>query len=191
MTVLNFKNRSQNEYEIWLTIIERVCKIKSDIFVIKSFYKEKGIKMPVRLKDLVSEAKAIIDEANCLRAQKLIQEGYTPLDVRESYEYLAGTLPMSVHISRGLLEPKCDLTFDGHDPRMNDLNKCWLVFCQAGGRGALATYTLRKMGYKNVVNLLGGFKAWKDAGYDITCPPTEEGLMFCNHPWNPVHEKKA
>ncbi|WP_319380326.1 rhodanese-like domain-containing protein [Thiomicrorhabdus sp.] len=143
--------------------------------------------MPIHLKDLVTEAKAIINEVDCAQASDMLQSGYTPLDVRESYEYLNGTIPMSKHISRGLLEPKCDMDFAGHDPDMEDPDKCWLVFCQAGGRGALATYTMRKMGFKNVVNLTGGFKAWQDAGLDVTCPPTEEGLMLCNHPWNPQH----
>lgn len=141
--------------------------------------------MPIHLKDLVSEAKTIIDEVDHQKAAELIKEGYTPLDVRESYEYLNGTIPMAKHISRGLLEPKCDSEFAGCDPEMMDTDKCWLVFCQAGGRGALATYTMRKMGFKNVVNLAGGFKAWQNANQDITCPPTEEGLMLCNHPWNP------
>lgn len=142
--------------------------------------------MPIHLKDLVSEAKAIIDEVDVQKAKELINDGYKPLDVRESYEYLAGTIPMSKHVARGILEVKCDVDFPAHDPDMEDPSKCWLVFCQAGGRGALATYTMKKMGFKNVVNLAGGFLAWKEAEKDITCPPTEQGLMLCDHPWNPA-----
>lgn len=34
-------------------------------------------------------------------------------------------------------------------------------------RGPLATKTLNEMGYKNAVNINGGLKVWKAAGYPI------------------------
>ena len=39
--------------------------------------------------------------------------------------------------------------------------------CQSGGRSALATATMQQLGYKNVVNLAGGFAAWKAAGLPV------------------------
>jgi len=45
-----------------------------------------------------------------------------------------------------------------------------MIFCHCGGggRGALATESLQKMGYKNARNMAGGFKAWKAAGLPTT-----------------------
>jgi len=40
-----------------------------------------------------------------------------------------------------------------------------ICHCGGGGRGALATESLQKMGYKNVRNMAGGLKAWKAAGF--------------------------
>lgn len=141
--------------------------------------------MPCTLKSLVSSAKSNIKEVDCKTAIDLIKQGYRPMDVREAAEYLDGTIPMSLHIPRGLLEPMCDPEFAGHNPELGDPEQPWLVFCQSGGRGALAADTMQKMGYQRIVNLAGGFSAWKEACGETFCPPTENGLIRCDHPWNP------
>jgi len=51
-----------------------------------------------------------------------------------------------------------------------DKDKTYLVYCKTGGRGAIVTCDLKKLGYKNVYNLKGGFNAWKKAG-----EPVEKG----------------
>ncbi|MDX1795589.1 MAG: rhodanese-like domain-containing protein [Hydrogenovibrio sp.] len=140
------------------------------------------------LKSLVSEAKSHIKEVDCEQAKDLIAQGYKILDVREPAEFLDGTLPMALHIPRGMLEPMCDKDFAGHNPELSDLNQPWLIFCQSGGRGALAADTMQKMGYTQVVNLLGGYSAWKASGGETYCPPIENGLIRCDHPWNPGYQ---
>ncbi|MDG6778622.1 rhodanese-like domain-containing protein [Thiomicrorhabdus sp. zzn3] len=145
--------------------------------------------MPLRLKEMVMAAKANIKEIDCKEAQDLFKcGGYKPLDVREAAEYLEGTIPMAVHIPRGMLEPICDANYACHKGEMADLDQGWVVFCAAGGRGALATDTMQKMGYTNVVNLAGGFAAWKECEGNITVPPVEGSLMRCDHPWNPGYQ---
>jgi rhodanese-related sulfurtransferase len=39
-----------------------------------------------------------------------------------------------------------------------------LVYCQSGGRSALAVEALQKLGYGKAVSLAGGYKAWQEAG---------------------------
>jgi rhodanese-related sulfurtransferase len=43
-----------------------------------------------------------------------------------------------------------------------------IVYCGVDLRGPLATKTLNDMGYKNAVNMIGGLKAWKMAGYPLS-----------------------
>lgn len=144
--------------------------------------------MPLRLKDLIQTAKSNISEIPCEQLNEYRKRGYKVLDVREPAEYLNGTIPTSVHIPRGILEPKCDMCFEGHESELSDTNQPWIIFCQAGGRGALATHTLQQMGYTDVINLMGGFQAWKTFGGDIETPPIENGLIHCDHPWNPGYQ---
>jgi rhodanese-related sulfurtransferase len=142
--------------------------------------------MALRLKDIVTAAKANIEEINCQEAQDLLKTGeYKFLDVREPAEYLDGTIPMSVHVPRGMLEPVCDTCYAGHKGEFADLDQKWVVFCLSGGRGALAADTMQKMGYSHVLNLAGGFTEWKACNGDITVPPVDNGLIKMDHPWNP------
>ena len=41
------------------------------------------------------------------------------------------------------------------------------MYCAGGGRSADAAEILVKKGFKNVVNLTGGFSAWKKANLEI------------------------
>ena len=45
-----------------------------------------------------------------------------------------------------------------------DKNKKVYLYCKAGGRSAKASKVLDSLGYKNIINLEGGFDAWKEAG---------------------------
>ena len=49
-----------------------------------------------------------------------------------------------------------------------DPNKKIVVYCGVGGQGALSAKTLKDMGFKNVSNLKGGVKAWKNSGQKTT-----------------------
>lgn len=97
----------------------------------------------------VSEAKAILDKG-----------GFTFLDVRTEKEYKKGHIPGAVNVPRGRLE------YDiGKD--ISDKNASVVMYCKTGGRSCLGTYTLLRMGYKNVKSMDGGWKAWTKAGYPV------------------------
>ena len=50
-----------------------------------------------------------------------------------------------------------------------------MFFCAGGLRSALAAKTAQDMGLKPVAHILGGFKAWKDAGGPVEAPPRAAG----------------
>ena len=105
--------------------------------------------------DFVVEARDQIQELGPGEADALERTGAVMLDVRDRDEYLEGSIPRSVHISRGLLEFKA-----GRHPALADRERPIVAFCGTGGRSALAAVTLKRMGFANVSSLGGGLDAW-------------------------------
>ena len=82
------------------------------------------------------------------------------IDIRDALELQnEGAIENALHISRGLLE------FSIHNGLETD--KEIILFCAAGGRSALATKTLKEMGYKKVCHIQGGFSALQNSKFKI------------------------
>jgi len=115
-----------------------------------------------RFQKLVAEAKKKITEISPQDAAAKLKGGEaTIVDVREKDEWDNEHIPDAIHMSRGTIE--LDI-----EEKVPDTNAMIICHCGGGGRGALATESLQKMGYKNVRNMAGGFKAWKAAGLPTT-----------------------
>jgi rhodanese-related sulfurtransferase len=111
---------------------------------------------------IVREAKAAINEVSVEEVKKMIDNkaDIILLDVRDREEYETGHIPGAINISRGSLDFKVNLIIP-------DKNKKIIVYCGLDLRGPLATKSLNDLGYKKAVNMIGGLKAWKEAGYPI------------------------
>ena len=84
-------------------------------------------------------------------------ESYVLLDIRTEAEYQAGHIQGAQWFARGRLEYYVQDLVKDPDTKI-------VLYCQTGGRSALATLTLQDMGYTNVVDLSGGFKEWVSGG---------------------------
>jgi glyoxylase-like metal-dependent hydrolase (beta-lactamase superfamily II)/rhodanese-related sulfurtransferase len=76
------------------------------------------------------------------------------LDVRESGERNCGAFATAAHIPLGDLPKR----YTELDP-----NRMLFVHCKGGYRSSIATSYLRRAGFPQVINLTGGFDAWKTA----------------------------
>jgi rhodanese-related sulfurtransferase len=111
---------------------------------------------------LVKEAKASIKEVSISEVKGMIdtKEKIILLDVRDKNEFETGSIPGAVNLSRGMLEFKVAALIPDKTEKI-------VVFCAIDLRGPLATKALNDLGYKNAVNMIGGLKVWKEAGYPI------------------------
>ena len=114
------------------------------------------------LEQIVQEAKAAINEVSAAEVKKMIdnKEDIILLDVRDKEEYEPEHIPGAINISRGTLELKSNLIIP-------DKTKKIIVYCGIDRRSPLATKTLNDFGYKKAINMVGGLKAWKEAGYPL------------------------
>ena len=112
--------------------------------------------MPMpEFKQLVEDAKKEIQEIDVAQLKRMQQakEDFLLIDVREKEEAARGMIPGAVHLSRGVLEVNIDQV-------TTDKGRKMVLYCGGGSRSALAAVNLKKMGFKNVISLEGGWRAW-------------------------------
>ena len=112
-----------------------------------------------------TEAKAAVKNIKVADAAKLLAEKkeVVVLDVRTPEEFKAGHLKGAVNIN--IQSP----TFK-EDVSKLDKSKTYLVNCAAGGRSTRACNAMGGFGFKDTLNLEGGFKAWTAAGQPVEKP---------------------
>ncbi|MEK8034554.1 rhodanese-like domain-containing protein [Ideonella sp. DXS29W] len=86
-------------------------------------------------------ARISVDELRTL----LTNDAITLLDVRETGEHAACTIPGAVCVPRGMLEFHADPASPFHRAGMAP-SRNYVLFCGSGGRSALAALTLQTMG---------------------------------------------
>lgn len=116
---------------------------------------------------MVAEAKGRIENLTPEEVAAEIEAGALLVDIREEEETKReGRIPQAVFAPRGMLEFWVDPTSPYHREEF-DPERRVVLYCASGGRSALASDTLQRMGYKNVAHLDGGLKAWKDQGRQV------------------------
>lgn len=90
------------------------------------------------------------------------------IDIRDIRELQReGTIPGSFHAPRGMLEFWADPQSPYHKS-VFATDKTIILFCASSWRSALAAKTLQDMGMANIIEMNGGFTAWRKAGGAIT-----------------------
>ena len=121
-------------------------------------------------KTLVDEAMQQIETINASEACKLSKEDKcTLIDIRDIRElWNEGAVEGAIHIPRGMLEFWLDPASPYYKKeKFEDPEKKMILFCAGGMRSALATKSLKDMGFKNICHIDGGFGAMKNSGFKV------------------------
>jgi hydroxyacylglutathione hydrolase len=97
---------------------------------------------------------SVDDLSDLLNSQKDLQV----IDVRQPGEYGAGHVPSAVNAPLASVE---------EDSTEFDPNRRTAVICAGGFRSSAATSVLERLGFKKLLNVLGGTGAWIKAGYPV------------------------
>ena len=124
----------------------------------------------------IKSSKELVDKANesiKVMSPEQVKNAYdkgevTLIDVRDIRElWKEGTIKDSIHIPRGMLEFWLDPQSSYYQEKKIGDIKNIVLFCALGFRSALATKSLKEMGFNNVANASGGFDSLKNAGLPI------------------------
>lgn len=85
------------------------------------------------------------------------------LDIREPYEFDAMHIDGSINVPRGVLESACEYDYEETVPELAEGRaEEIIVICRSGKRSVLAAYTMKQMGFENVISLKTGLRGWSD-----------------------------
>ena len=90
--------------------------------------------------------------------EKLGKEDLHLVDVREPVEFAGGRIVGAKLMPLGELE---------NLHKELDHSKPIYVICRTGNRSGKAQQKLKDLGFKNVINVQGGFNAWQDEGFEF------------------------
>ena len=127
--------------------------------------------MSLTIMERVAEAKSLVaaitpDELAAIAHR----DDVLVVDVRDHDEVaVTGIIEGAVHVTRGKLEFCADPASPFHKPIFST-DKTVVLYCQSGGRGSLCAKALLDLGYAEVRNLDGGFKAWVEYGGAVEKP---------------------
>ena len=118
--------------------------------------------------EMVAAAKQRVENLTVDQVAREIESGDALLvALREPEERTQnGGIAGAVSAPRGMLEFWADPTSPYHRPEF-DPGRRVILMCASGGRSALASDTLRALGYADVAHLDGGLKAWQEAGRPV------------------------
>jgi len=98
--------------------------------------------------------------------QRLLENKLNVLDVRREPEWMVG------HVAGAAWWPLDRFRLS---PPEVDLNLPLAVHCQSGYRSMIACSLLQRAGFKNVINVMGGFAAWQEAQLPVATDAAVEG----------------
>ena len=111
---------------------------------------------------IVNETRPKVKEVDLAQAQARLKENPNAalVDVREDLEWQNGHAAEAIHLGKGILERDIEGMFP-------DPNREIIFYCGGGYRSVLTADVARRMGYKNVFSLKGGYKAMVQAGWPM------------------------
>lgn len=115
--------------------------------------------------ELVQSSLKDIEECDIHQVKAMLdkEEDFSLVDVREDREWIQGHIVGASHLGKGIIERDIGNVIVNKDELI-------VLYCQGGFRSALAGENLKKMGYKNVLSMSGGFSDWLNNNFPIDKP---------------------
>ena len=102
----------------------------------------------------LAELRKLIPEVSVTEAYQLQQNNAIIIDVRTLAEHQEQHIKNCIYLGRDFLEFKIEEVIP-------NINQKIITACGGGFRSLFAAESLKNLGYNEVYNMAGGFRAWK------------------------------
>jgi len=116
--------------------------------------------------DLLARARARLRRLEPADAAAAVARGALLVDIRPAWQRAdEGEIPGALLIERNHLEWRLDPSSDARIPEAVDHDVEIIVVCSEGYSSSLAAASLHDLGLHRATDLVGGFVAWRAAGF--------------------------
>ncbi|HEX2046075.1 MAG TPA: MFS transporter, partial [Gaiellaceae bacterium] len=140
-----------------------------------------AVRSPTTIDELLAASRRRIRRLAPPEALAARDRGALLVDVRSHDDRARdGVVPGSIHVPRTVLEWRLDTTSGFANPAVRGRDDEVVLFCNEGFSSSLAAAELRRLGFRRVGDIEGGFRAWRDAGLpvgDARRGEEEEGIL--------------
>jgi rhodanese-related sulfurtransferase len=122
---------------------------------------------------ILSDTRAKLSRITPAQAYEELKNANTPqpvylVDIRPvAQREKEGGIDGSLIIERNVLEWRFDPRCDSRLPIVDRYDLRVIIFCQEGYTSSLAAYALQELGLLNATDVVGGYRAWKEAGLPV------------------------
>ena len=109
----------------------------------------------------INELKQYISEIDPSTAYNMQQDGAIIIDVRTVAEYEQAHIKNAIYLGRDFLELRIAEVAPDSETKL-------IIACGGGIRSLFAAESLISLGYNEVYNMQGGFKAWQSSNLPIS-----------------------
>jgi len=119
---------------------------------------------------MLARARASLDRVTPQQAAAAVTtDGALLVDIRPAAQRAQhGEVPGALVIERNDLEWRLDPACDACLPAADSYDRPVLVLCQEGYASSLAAVALRDLGLRRATDVIGGYRAWREAGLPTT-----------------------
>jgi rhodanese-related sulfurtransferase len=124
---------------------------------------------------MLADARARLTRLDPQAACAAMQDGARLVDIRPEFQRRAdGEIPGAIVVERNQLEWRLHPESEHRIPEAVDADVRWILFCDEGYASSLAAVTLQTLGLRHATDVVGGYKAWRDAKLPTVSvdPPT-------------------
>ena len=131
---------------------------------------ERSNELPIGIDELLDRVREDLDRVEAKDAYAAAEAGEALLvDIRyAALRERDGLIPGSLVVERNELEWRLDPRGSHRAPEATGHDLHIVVICNEGYASGLAAASLRQLGLHRATDLVGGFQAWKAAGYPVT-----------------------
>ena len=100
-----------------------------------------------------------------------LRRGAVLVDIRpQAQRFREGEMPGALVIERNVLEWRCDPTSEAKLPEAVGDDVEWVILCSEGYTSSLAAAALQDLGLALATDVVGGYRAWQEAGLPTARP---------------------